>query len=61
MPLGRRRTDRVLELEPLELRARLAVLVPSQRMHLTRYHGVFAPHRRLRAVVMPAGRGMGAP
>jgi len=61
MPLGRRRTDQVLELEPLELRARLAALVPSPRMHLTRYHGVLVPHRRLRAAVMPAGRGMGAP
>ncbi|MGB5103410.1 MAG: type II toxin-antitoxin system VapB family antitoxin [Steroidobacteraceae bacterium] len=26
-------------------------------MHLTRHHGVFAPHRRLRAAVTPAGRG----
>jgi hypothetical protein len=24
--------------------ARLAALVPTPRMHLTRYHGVFAPH-----------------
>jgi len=29
-------------------------------MHLTRYHGVFAPHSRLRAAVTPAHRGMGA-
>jgi hypothetical protein len=29
-------------------------------MHLTRYHGVFAPHSRLRAAVTPAGRGIGA-
>lgn len=29
-------------------------------MHLTRYHGVFAPRSRLRAVVTPAGRGAGA-
>lgn len=26
-------------------------------MHLTRYHGVFAPHSALRAAVTPAGRG----
>jgi len=31
-------------LEPLDLMARLAALVPPPRMHLTRYHGVFAPH-----------------
>jgi hypothetical protein len=30
-------------LEPLYLMARLAALVPPPRMHLTRFHGVFAP------------------
>ena len=35
------------------------VLVPPPRMHLTRYHGVFAPHSQLRAAVTPAGRGKG--
>lgn len=30
-------------LEPLELMARLAALVPPPRMHFTRFHGVFAP------------------
>lgn len=29
-------------LEPLDLMARLAALVPPPRMHLTRFHGVFA-------------------
>ena len=29
-------------LEPQDLMARLAALVPPPRMHLTRYHGVFA-------------------
>jgi hypothetical protein len=38
---------------------RLAALVPPPRMHLTRYHGVFAPHSRLRAAITPAGRGAG--
>jgi hypothetical protein len=47
-------------LEPLDLMARLAALVPPPRMHLTRYHGVFAPHSRLRAAITPAGRGAGA-
>ena len=46
-------------LEPLDLMARLAALVPPPRMHLTRYHGVFAPHSRLRAAITPAGRGPG--
>jgi Putative transposase len=47
-------------LEPLDLMARLAALVPLPRMHLTRYHGVFAPRSLLRAAVTPAHRGMGA-
>jgi hypothetical protein len=46
--------------EPLDLMARLAALVPPPRMHLTRFHGVFAPHSRLRAAVTPAHRGTGA-
>jgi hypothetical protein len=46
-----------LVLEPLDLVARLAALVPPPRMHLTRCDGVFAPHSRLRAAVTPAGRG----
>jgi hypothetical protein len=44
----------------LDLMARLAALVPPPRMHLTRYHGVFAPHSKLRAAITPAGRGAGA-
>ena len=47
-------------LEPLELMARLAALVPPPRIHLTRYHGVFAPRAKLRAAVTPAHRGVGA-
>ena len=46
-------------LEPLDLMARLAALVPPPRMHLTRFHGVFAPRSRLRAAVTPAHRGVG--
>jgi len=29
-------------------------------MHLTRFHGVFAPHSKLRAAVTPAHRGVGS-
>jgi hypothetical protein len=47
-------------LEPLDLLARLAALVPPPRIHLVRYHGVFAPHHALRAAITPAGRGRGA-
>jgi len=46
-------------LEPLDLMTRLAALVPPPRMHLMRYHGVFAPHSKLRAAVTRASRGKG--
>ena len=44
-------------LEPLDFIARLAALVPPPRVHLTRYHGVFAANAALRAAITPAGRG----
>jgi hypothetical protein len=47
-------------IEPLDLMARLAALVPTPRMHLTRYRGVFAPHSQYRSAVTPAQRGRGA-
>ena len=40
-------TDVVLD--PLDFLARLAALVPSPRVNLTRFHGVFAPNSRHRA------------
>jgi hypothetical protein len=42
--------------EPLDFIARLASLVPSPRVNLTRFHGVFAPHASLRAKIVPAQR-----
>jgi Putative transposase len=44
-------------LEPSDFMARLAALVPPPRVHLTRFHGVFAAHAALRAPITPAGRG----
>ena len=29
---------------PMELMEKLAALVPKPRAHITRYHGLFAPH-----------------
>ena len=43
--------------EPLDFMARLAARVPTPRVNLTRYHGVFAPNHRLREQVTPARRG----
>jgi len=34
-------------------------LVPKPRVHLTYFHGVFAPHSKYRALVTPAKRGKG--
>ncbi len=45
--------------EPLDFLSRLAALVPSPGVNLTRYHGVFAPNHRLRAQIVPAWRGRG--
>ena len=39
--------------------ARLAALVPKPRVNLTRFHGVFAPNSKHRALVIPAKRGKG--
>jgi hypothetical protein len=38
---------------PLEFMARLAALVPPPRFPLVRFHGVFAPHSKQRALVVP--------
>lgn len=45
--------------EPLDFIARLAALVPRPRVNLTRFHGVFAPNSKYRALVTPARRGSG--
>ena len=45
--------------EPLDFIARLAALVPRPRVNLTRFHGVFAPNSKHRALITPAGRGKG--
>ena len=47
--------------EPLDLMARWAALVPTPRVNLTRYHGVFAPNHRLREQITPSRRGQRHP
>jgi hypothetical protein len=42
-----------LLLTPEELLARLATLVPPPRIHGLRYHGLFAPHSKVRERVVP--------
>jgi hypothetical protein len=43
-------------LSPLELLDRLARLIPPPRIHRHRYHGLLAPHARLRSAVVAIGR-----
>ena len=42
-----------LILSPMELIEKLAALVPPPRQNLVRYHGVLAPHSKMRAAVVP--------
>jgi hypothetical protein len=37
----------------LEFLEKLAALVPPPRIHLTRFHGILAPHSKFRALVVP--------
>jgi len=46
--------------QALDFIARLAALVPKPRVNLTRFHGVFAPNSKHRALVTPARRGKGS-
>jgi hypothetical protein len=41
-------------MSPLEFMQRLAALVPRPRLHLIRFHGVLAPHAKLRAQIIPS-------
>ena len=40
-------------LSPLDFLSRLSALIPRPRVHLTRFHGVFAPHFKHRSLVIP--------
>ncbi len=48
-----------VKLSPLELLEKLAALVPLPRMHLVRYGGCLAPHRKLRAAIIPTPHQQG--
>ena len=40
-------------LDPLDFLSRLASLIPRPRVHLIRFHGVFAPHFKCRSLIVP--------
>jgi hypothetical protein len=39
---------------PLELMEKIAAIIPRPRVHLTRFHGVLAPHYKHRKIIVPA-------
>jgi hypothetical protein len=41
-------------MSPLDFMQRLAALVPRPRLHLIRFHGVLAPHAKLRSEIIPS-------
>ncbi|MDR3492255.1 MAG: transposase, partial [Gammaproteobacteria bacterium] len=43
--------------EPLDFISRLASLVPKPRVHLTRFHGVFAPNSKYRSLITAEAPG----
>ena len=45
--------------EPLDFISKLAALVPKPRVNLTRFHGVFAPNSKHRALVTPGKQAKG--
>ncbi|MCC7082702.1 MAG: transposase [Burkholderiales bacterium] len=40
-------------MRPQQFMQRLAALIPRARLHLIRFHGVLAPHAKLRAALVP--------
>ncbi|HMW53871.1 MAG TPA: transposase [Rhodocyclaceae bacterium] len=44
---------RLLRLSPTQFMGRLAALIPPPRAHLTRFHGIFAPHSKHRSRIIP--------
>jgi hypothetical protein len=42
-----------LVMAPLEFMQRLAAMVPRPRLHLIRFHGVLAPHAKMRPAIVP--------
>ncbi len=54
------RSVRDVTLSATDLVLRLVALAPPSKGHLTSFHGVYAPHSKLRALVIEAPRAVGA-
>jgi Putative transposase len=40
-------------MQPLELLEKIAAIIPRPKIHLTRFHGIFAPNDKHRKLVVP--------
>jgi hypothetical protein len=52
---------RLLRLSPTQFLGKLSALVPPPRSHLTRFHGIFAPHSKHRSRIVPTQPQAAAP
>jgi len=52
---------KAIVLLPLDFIARLCALIPPPYFHLTRFHGVLAPHSKLRAEIVPQSEQLPCP
>lgn len=44
---------RAIALTPLEFIEKLVAIIPQPRIHMTRFHGILAPHAALRSLIVP--------
>jgi len=44
-------------MSPLELLEKITAIIPRPRVHLTRFHGVLAPHYKYRELIVPPKKG----
>ena len=51
---------KAIELTGPELIEKLVAIIPQPRIHLTRFHGVLAPHSKVRSLIVPAPKAESA-
>jgi len=44
-------------MSPMELLEKITAIIPRHRVHLTRFHGVLAPHYKYRELIVPPKKG----
>lgn len=48
-------------MEPMEFMEKQSAIIPRRRVHLTRFHGILAPHDKHRKLVVPKSPGVEEP